>query len=62
MTLSNNEMIDVLFEALIKVMIKNNYECINIDQLIALKHEFKIDPIEEEGKSLEYSHYKRLEN
>ena len=62
MTLSNNEMIDVVFETLIKVMIKNEYDCISIDQLIAIKHEFKIDPIEKEGENSEYSHYERLKN
>ena len=54
-------MIDVLFDCLINVMIKNHYEVLSIDQLIALKHEFKKDPLEG-GKSLEYSQFKRLKN
>ena len=45
LALTNNEIIDLLFDMLIKVMIKNGYEVISIDQIIAIKHEFKRDPL-----------------
>jgi len=62
LTLTNNEMIDLLFEGLINVMIKNGYESLNIDQLIALKHVFRINPLEEEGKNLEFSQSEALKS
>ena len=48
MTLTTNELIDALFDTLIKVMLKNGYENINIDQLIEMKHTFKMNPIIED--------------
>ena len=53
-------MIDVLFGMIIKVMMKNGYEYLSIDQIIAMKHEFKIDPLEEDSKNLEFSQSEAL--
>ena len=36
-----NEAIDILFDCLIKVMIKNEYDTLSLDQLMEIKHDIK---------------------
>lgn len=43
----SNDIINMVFDNLIKVMIKHNYETLNIDQLLELRRAFIINPLDD---------------